>query len=93
MHEKIILFASPVFFLLIIIELIAAKRRQRYIYRFNDAINSISLGIMSQITSVFHNAYIIGIYAWVAHYFSLFHLPADAIWVWVSGLFLYDFLY
>ena len=93
MHEKIILFASPVFFLLIIIELIAAKRRQRYIYRFNDAINSISLGIMSQITAVFHNAYIIGIYAWVAHYFSFFQLPADAIWVWVSGLFLYDFLY
>ena len=93
MQEKIILFASPVFFILIATEFIVAWRRQRHTYRINDAINSISLGIMSQISGVFLKVFVIGIYAWVARHFALFQLSAESIWVWVCGLLLYDFLY
>ncbi|WP_394778100.1 hypothetical protein [Undibacterium sp.] len=93
MQEKIITFASPVFFLFIAIEFIVGLRRGRNTYRINDMLNSLSLGVMSQIVGVFMKILAIGIYAWVFAHFSLFKLPADSIWVWVSGLLLYDFLY
>ncbi|MFD2272233.1 hypothetical protein ACFS07_16600 [Undibacterium arcticum] len=47
------MFASPVFFLLIVIELIVGLRRKHNTYRVNDTINSLSLGVMSQIIGVF----------------------------------------
>ena len=93
MHEKIITYASPVFFLLIAIELIVGLRRGRNTYLLNDALNSLSLGVMSQIIGVFLKILAIGVYAWVFQHFALFKLPADSIWVWASGLLLYDFLY
>jgi len=81
MQEKIILFASPVFFVLLATEFIVALRRQRHTYRINDAISSISLGIMSQISAVFLKVFVIGLYAWVARHFALFQLSADSVWV------------
>ncbi|MFZ6750788.1 sterol desaturase family protein [Undibacterium sp. Ren11W] len=93
MQEKIILFASPVFFLLIACEFILAQRRQRHLYRINDAINSLSLGVMSQISGVFLKFLSVGIYAWVYQHSALFALSEESIWVWISGLLLYDFLY
>ncbi|MFZ6654263.1 sterol desaturase family protein [Undibacterium sp. TJN19] len=93
MHEKIISFASPVFFLLIAIEFWVARKRQRHTYRMNDAINSLSLGVMSQIIGIFMKLFSVGAYAWVFVHFSIFKLAADSIWVWLPGLLLYDFLY
>ena len=93
MHEKIITFASPVFFLLIAIEFFVARKRQRHLYRINDSLNSLSLGVMSQIIGAFSKLFSIAVYAWVLQHFSLFSLSADSVWVWVAGLLLYDFLY
>ncbi|GGC80610.1 sterol desaturase family protein [Undibacterium terreum] len=93
MQEKIITFASPVFFLLIAIEFIVGMRRQRNTYRINDALNSLSLGVMSQIVGVFLKVLAVGVYAWVYTNWSWFKLPGDSVWVWVSGLLLYDFMY
>lgn len=93
MHEKIITLASPIFFLLIFIELVVGILRGRNRYRVNDTINSLSLGVMSQIAGVFMRVVRIGIYAWLLEHASLFTLPADSLWVWVGGLLLYDFCY
>ncbi|QJQ06016.1 sterol desaturase family protein [Undibacterium piscinae] len=93
MQEKIISFASPVFFLLIAIEFMVAVRRQQHRYQINDAINSLSLGVMSQITGVFLKVLSVGVYAWVFQHAALFNLPEDSSWIWLSGLLLYDFLY
>lgn len=93
MQAKIILFASPVFFVLIAIEFLVAWRRQRHAYRLNDAINSISLGVMSQISAALFKVLSIGIYAWALRHYALFQLSADSLWVWGSGLLIYDFLY
>ena len=49
---QVIVLATPVFFLLIGIELFVGWRRGRNTYRLNDAINSIGLGIMSQLVGV-----------------------------------------
>ena len=91
--ELIITWATPFFFVLIAIELVVARLRGRRAYRSNDSINSIGLGVMSQIVGVFMKLLTLGIYAWCVQHVALFALPADSLWVWVSGLLLYDLLY
>ena len=93
MQEKVITLATPVFFLLIFVELAVGFLRGRHNYRVNDAINSLSLGVISQVTGVFTRLLRIGIYAWLVEHIALFDLPASAPWVWVTGLLLYDFCY
>ena len=93
MQEKVITLATPVFFLLIFLELAVGAWRRQHNYRVNDAINSLSLGVLSQVTGVFTRLLRIGIYAWLVEHVALFRLPADSMWVWITGLFLYDFCY
>ncbi|MFC5524262.1 sterol desaturase family protein [Rhodanobacter ginsengisoli] len=92
-QELIITWATPFFFVLIAIELMVARLRGRRAYRSNDSINSIGLGVMSQIAGVFLKLLTLGIYAWCVEHLALFALPANSLWVWVSGLVLYDLLY
>ncbi len=92
-QELIITWATPFFFVLIAVELLVARLRGRRAYRSNDSINSIGLGVMSQIAGVFLKLLTLGIYAWCVQHLALFALPANSLWVWVSGLVLYDFLY
>ena len=92
-QELIITWATPVFFLLIGIELLVAKRRGRRAYASGDAVNSIGLGVISQIVGVFSKLLTLGIYAWCVQHLALFTLPADSLWVWAGALLLYDFSY
>ena len=93
MADRIMLFAIPGFFILMGLELLAAWIMKRRVYRLNDAINSIGLGVLSQIVGVFAKVLTIGIYAWVVQRVALFDLPMDQAWVWISALVLYDFCY
>ena len=93
MADKIMLFAIPGFFILMALELLAAWIMRRRVYRLNDAINSIGLGVLSQIVGVFTKLLTIGIYAWVVQRVALFELPVESVWVWISALILYDFCY
>jgi alkylglycerol monooxygenase len=93
MQETIITWATPVFFLLIGIELLVAKMRGRQAYGSSDAINSIGLGVISQIVGVFSKLLTFGIYAWCVQHLALLALPADSLWVWAGALLLYDFCY
>jgi sterol desaturase/sphingolipid hydroxylase (fatty acid hydroxylase superfamily) len=92
-QELIITWATPVFFLLIGIELLVAKLRGRDAYASNDAINSIGLGAISQLVAVFTKLLTIGIYAWCVRHFALFELPADSALVWIGALLGYDLCY
>jgi sterol desaturase/sphingolipid hydroxylase (fatty acid hydroxylase superfamily) len=93
MQETIITWATPVFFVLIALELLVAKLRGRVVYHSSDAINSLGLGVISQIVAVFSKLLTLGIYAWCVQHFAVFALPANSLWVWVSALLLYDFCY
>jgi alkylglycerol monooxygenase len=93
MQEKIIALAAPVFFLLIFIELIVGILRRRNTYRLNDAINSISLRVLSQVSGVFLKLLQIGIYAWLVQHIAIFKLSVDSALIWISGLLLYDLCY
>jgi alkylglycerol monooxygenase len=93
--SQIIVLATPVFLLLIAIEFAWGWLRKRNTYRLNDAINSIGLGMLSQISAVFTRVFRIGIYA--AAYGSVAMWHNEAFWTawygWLAALLFYDFCY
>ncbi len=90
---RIIALATPVFFVLIALEYFVGRVRGRSNYRLNDAVNSLSLGVMSQVVGLFTRALTIGIYAAVYSAVAIRQLPADQWWVWLLGIVCYDFCY
>jgi len=90
---QIIVLATPVFLLLIVLELAVGVARGRNTYRLNDALGSIGLGVMSQVTGVFGRLLRIGVYTLAFEHVALVRLPADALWVWLFALLFYDFCY
>ncbi|MDZ4812887.1 MAG: sterol desaturase family protein [Pseudomonadota bacterium] len=88
-----IVYAIPVFFLLMAIEIAVARARRRSAYRLADSINSVSLGTMSQVAGVFTRLLSLGIYVWIYEQVRLFDLPATSILIWIGALVAYDFLY
>ncbi|TDM09781.1 MAG: fatty acid hydroxylase [Ideonella sp. MAG2] len=91
--SQIIALASPVFLLLIGLEWWIGKRRGRPTYRLNDAFNSLSLGMLSQVLGLFSALLAVGIYTAVWRHASLWHWPTDQVWTWGLALLLYDFCY
>ena len=60
---KAIAFATPMFFLLIAVELLLARARGLTgAYRLNDAINSLSLGVMKMINIAHGDLIVLGAY-------------------------------
>jgi alkylglycerol monooxygenase len=96
--SQVIVLATPAFLLLIAGELAWGVVRGRNTYRLNDAINSISLGMLSEITKVFTRLLRVGIYTAAVGAVSL--VPPDmaaAFWNtwygWLLALLFYDFCY
>ena len=95
---QIIVFATPVFFLLIGIEFAWGWARKHNTYRLNDAINSISLGMLSETSKVFTRLLRVGIYGAVYTTVSLVPLEqAREFWMtwygWLLALLFYDLCY
>ena len=88
-----IVYAIPVFFVLMALEWAVAHARRQRVYRLGDTIASVGLGAVSQVSGLYSKAISFGIYVLVSQHLALFQLPTDAWWVWVTGLILYDFLY
>jgi alkylglycerol monooxygenase len=93
MATLIILYATPVFFLLILIELWVNFKANAKVYRFNDAITSLSLGVISQTQKLVVFTFAALVYAWSEDYLALGGLPIDSIWTWIFAFIFYDFLY
>ncbi|RZJ26859.1 MAG: hypothetical protein EOO54_01275 [Haliea sp.] len=93
--SQIIVLATPVFLLLIAIEFAWGYAKGRNTYRLNDAISSISLGMLSQVSAVFTQLLRIGIYT--AVYASVALYPNPEFWNtwygWLIALVFYDFCY
>jgi sterol desaturase/sphingolipid hydroxylase (fatty acid hydroxylase superfamily) len=80
---SIIQASIPLFFLLIIVELVYARLRGQSFVRLNDSIADLSLGVLSQLTGVFLKLLTIGIYIVVETRWSVQHwLPVPA---WPEG--------
>jgi sterol desaturase/sphingolipid hydroxylase (fatty acid hydroxylase superfamily) len=85
--------ATPVFFLLIAAELAVARARGLRTYRLNDAINSLSLGVMSQVVGLFLRVLAIGIYAFAFDHVALLEPWPHDWWAWLLAIVFYDFCY
>lgn len=90
---QIIVLATPVFFILIAVEAFVGWRRGRSVYRLNDALTSVGLGVLSEVVKLFARVWVIGIYGWFVQHVSLWQLDARDPWVWILALIGYDFLY
>ena len=88
-----IVFAVPVFVLLMAVEFAISRHRAQPVYRAADTVGSLSLGIISQLVGVFTRLAGFGVYALVYQHAALLHLRADSPWVWVGALIAYDFFY
>ena len=96
--SQVIVLATPVFLLLIALELAWGWKKKRNTYRLNDAVNSISLGMLSESTKVFTRLLRIGIYGAVYTTVSLVSIDAAReFWMswygWLLALVFYDFCY
>ncbi|GAB3475764.1 lysoplasmalogenase family protein [Polaromonas eurypsychrophila] len=93
--SQIIVLATPVFFVLIAIEFAWGYAKGRNTYRLNDAVSSIGLGMLSQVSAVFTRLFRIGIYT--AIYSSVALYPNPEFWNtwygWLIALVFYDFCY
>ncbi len=93
--SQIIVLATPVFFALIAVEYAIGVKRQRNTYRLDDAISSIGLGMLSQISAVFTRLLRVGIYT--AVYSAVAIWPDHPFWTtwvgWLTALVFYDFCY
>lgn len=93
--SQIIVLVTPLFLLLIAVEYAVGRRRGRPGYQLNDAINSLSLGMLSQITGVLGGLLTLGLYTLVYRHGAL--VQADDFWTqplgWLLALVFYDFCY
>ena len=98
--SKVIVFATPVFLLLIALEYVWSRRANARVpaqraYRLNDMVNSVSLGILSQLSGVLTKLLTIGIYTAVFGAVALY--PKLDFWnTWygyVIALLFYDLCY
>ncbi len=90
---NVIVTAIPVFIVLMAAEFVVGIATGRNVYRLNDAVGSLTAGILSQLSGVFMLALSVGVYLLVFNRFALFALRADDWRVWVGALIVYDFFY
>jgi len=90
---QVIVVATPAFLALIGLEAWFAHRRGLRVYRLNDALSSIGLGMMSQVLVLFATLFTIGLYTGAVERLALFELSASSPWVWLGALIGYDLCY
>jgi alkylglycerol monooxygenase len=97
-----IVYAIPVFFLLILFEFTASLLLKKRIYRVTDSVNDLSLGIIDQVGGAFIHAIAFGGYLVIWHNWRMFDMGvteaaafalAAPWWVWVTCFLAKDFAY
>ncbi len=88
-----IIYAIPVFMLTIVLEAWWAHRKGLKVYDIPDAVSSLHLGVLSQLTGAFAKLATLGIYVAVYETYRLAEWPMDNLWLWLLALLFYDFCY
>ena len=97
---NLIAMAAPFFLLSLVVEFVIDRWRGTGYYRSNDAINSISAGILSESAKVFTRVVQYAIWGVVLSNFALFEMDRgwfdaslDGVLLWVLAAVLWDFCY
>ncbi len=92
MNLNPVVLAIPLYFFLIVLELIYEAIKKKNTYRLNDAVTNISCGITSQVSGAFLKVLGVGVYELVYTHFSFMYIPIN----WWTGVILFlaiDFFY
>lgn len=89
----VIMYASPLFVVLIIGELLYGKARNTNTYRLNDTFMSISLGVISRFPYLLNLGLAAYAYSVVTQRYSINISFLDEQFVWIISFIFYDFLY
>jgi len=89
---NIILMAIPGFFILIALEMLINHLRGTDYYRLNDAINSLSMGMLSRVTGALYALVPFSLYAYSYESYALFTWE-DNFLTYAVAFVLYDFCY
>ena len=87
-----ICYAIPMFFLLLAAEAIYSYVKHKKLYRLNDTITNLSLGIGNQVVAVLTKVLLFGTYVYFYQHFAFFHLPVTW-WSFFLCLLMFDFLF
>jgi sterol desaturase/sphingolipid hydroxylase (fatty acid hydroxylase superfamily) len=71
----------PLFFALIGLELLVARVRRKRLYRLNDSVSDLSLGILSQLTGIFVAIGTIAVFGWVSTHWSVQQFTGAPDWI------------
>ena len=88
-----VVYAIPIFILMITIEWFWDKRQGNNYYRLNDTVNSLSLGILSTTSRLVFIDISGRVFALVQQYFSIATWAEVSWWVYIFAFVLYDFCY
>jgi alkylglycerol monooxygenase len=94
MDAKAIALSIPIFFLLIGVEILFARRREgEKLFALHDSINSLSCGVGQQMMNLVTVAAKVGGYTFVYNRFRIADVPMSSVAGWVAILFGVDFCY
>ncbi len=88
-----IVYAIPVFMASILLEIVVARWKRVPTYDIPDALTSLHFGTLSQTIGAFVKVLGFGLYVAVYERWHAMELPANAWWVWVAALVVYDLIY
>ncbi|EHP39649.1 fatty acid hydroxylase [Cupriavidus basilensis OR16] len=93
MEEQITVYALPVFLLLMLAELGYGLYVGRNTYRLNDALSSLSQGLLSQLVASVSQLFQIGLYALTWRRVALFPHAGlwGSVWGWLLAIVMFDF--
>jgi len=94
MHEslKYIVYVIPFFFLLIGWEMLLAYRRRRRVFRMNDSITNLHIGLGEQLLSILVKGGLFAVYAYIQAEWAFFSIPFNFLYS-VVLFFAFDFVY
>ena len=90
--DQIMIFAIGGFMLLMLIEYIFSALKKRKLYRLNDTITNLNIGVGSQIFGLLYKVILVGAFVWVYDKFAIFHIPVN-IWTILVIAVVYDFFF
>ena len=91
--SPLITYAIPFFMILVGIEFVYGLIKRENNYRINDALASMSLGLISRFIPLLGLGFQYVVYTYVAEEFNLSLLNSTETWVWVTAFFMYDLCY
>lgn len=92
MHPAFMLLPIPIFFLSMGFEWLMGYLKKKDIYRLNDSVNNLIIGLGQQLWSLVFKVVLLGVYIWFYEHYAFFKIPATW-WSFVLCLIVFDFFF